>query len=290
MQMSFQLTIIAWKAIFVLTCGILAPLPFVNEGHSEPYVSTWTDAQKSSLRLIAAGGSPTEGFYRAAIEIRLDPGVLTYWRMPGDAGVPPVFSFEGSTNVGAVEVFYPVPTRIDESGTEAFGYRDHVTFPIHVTPADATRPALVALSLSYAVCGRICVPAKAEAKLSLLPDQMGTNSANAEATAITAAEATVPLRLKPQERDTKVKIDRVKEAPLPTWRLSVQNGSAQDLFAEAPPGWYFSTRKTGRPNEFLIVQVEQPSKESRAPAVTLTMKNEPQSYEFAVDLDAIPTP
>lgn len=271
----------------MLICTILAPLPFAIESHSEPYASTWADGQKSSLRLIAAGKGSPESFYRAGIEIRLDPGALTYWRMPGDAGVPPVFSFVDSTNVAGVEVFYPVPLRIDEAGSEAFGYRDHVTFPLHVTPRDATRPAVLVLNLSYAVCERICVPSKAEARLPLEPDHGETS---AQATAIAAAEATVPLRLNPQERDAKVKIDRDKAAPAPTWRVSVQNDGALDLFAEGPPGWYFATRKSGRPNEFLIVEVEQPGAETRVPPVTLTVRNEQQSYEFAVELDAIPSP
>ena len=32
---------------------------------------------------------------RAGIEIRLKPGWHTYWRYPGDAGVPPRFDFAG---------------------------------------------------------------------------------------------------------------------------------------------------------------------------------------------------
>lgn len=256
--------------------------------HCDPYASAWAPGQKSSLRLIAAGGGAPQGFYRAGIEIHLDPGALTYWRMPGGAGVPPVFSYEGSANVASIAVSYPAPVRIDEDGTEAFGYRDRVTFPVHVTPKDASRPVLLAVNLSYAVCASICLPSKAEARLTLNPDQKASD-ASPEASAIAAAEAEVPLRLTPQQRDAKVTINRDKTAPLPTWRLSPRTGAA-DLFAEAPPGWYFETRKSGRPDEFLIVAVEQPQAASQADRkasipVTLTLKGEPQSYEFAIDLD-----
>jgi DsbC/DsbD-like thiol-disulfide interchange protein len=240
------------------------------------------------LRLIAAGGPP-RGFYRAGIEIRLDPGALTYWRMPGGAGAPPVFSFEGSANAAGVTVSYPAPVRIDEDGTEAFGYRDRVTFPLHIIPKDTTRPVLLVVNLSYAVCASVCLPAKAEARLTLDPNQ-ATSTASPEAIVIAAAEAEVPVLLTPQQRDTKVAINRDKTAPSPTWRLSTQS-NAKDLFAEAPPGWYFETRKSSHPDEFLIVAVEQPQADSqtnsKAPVpVTLTLKGERQSYEFAVDLDA----
>jgi DsbC/DsbD-like thiol-disulfide interchange protein len=290
MQMSFQPSHLAWRAGALFACASLAPLLFPASLHCEPYASTWSSAQKSSLRLIAAGGGPPQSFYRAGIEIRLDPGALTYWRMPGGAGVPPVFSFEGSANASDIAVAYPAPLRIDEDGTDAFGYRDRVIFPVRVTPKDAPRPVLLVLNVSYAVCSRLCVPAKAEARLTLLPAPEAW-TASPEAAAIAAAEAAVPLRLTPEQRDAKVVITRDETAPTPTWRLSPRGGGVQDLFAEAPPGWYFETRKSSSPAEFLIVEVEKPRTDIRAPVpVILTLRNEQQSYEFAVDLDATSVP
>jgi DsbC/DsbD-like thiol-disulfide interchange protein len=166
-----------------------------------------------------------------------------------------------------------------------------VIFPVRVTPEDAPRPVLLVLSVSYAVCSRICLPAKAEARLTLLPTpEAGTETPGPDSPAIAAAEAAVPLRLTPEQRDAKVAITRDKTAPTPTWRLAARGG-AQDLFAEAPPGRYFETRKSSRPDEFLIVEVEKPRSHSRAPVtVILTLRNEHQSYEFAVDLDATSVP
>src|SRR3984893_19033798 len=160
---------LACRAGILFACANLSPLLFPASLHCDPYASTWASGQKSSLRLIAAGGGPPQSFYRAGIEVRLDPGALTYWRMPGGAGVPPVFSFEGSANASDIEVSYPAPLRIDEDGTEAFGYRGRGIFPARVTPRDATRPVLLVLNASYAVWRRIFVPAKAEARLTLLP-------------------------------------------------------------------------------------------------------------------------
>jgi DsbC/DsbD-like thiol-disulfide interchange protein len=290
MQMSFQPSHLAWRAGVLFACASLSPLLFPASLHCDPYASTWASGQKSSLRLIAAGGGPPQSFYRAGIEVRLDPGALTYWRMPGGAGVPPIFSFEGSANASDIVVSYPAPMRIDEDGTEAFGYRGRVIFPVRVTPKDAPRPVLLVLNVSYAVCSRICLPAKAEARLTLLPaPESGTISP--EAAAIAAAEAAVPLRLTPEQRDAKVAITRDETAPTPTWRLSPRGGGVQDLFAEAPPGWYFETRKSASPDEFLIVEVEKPRTGSREPIpVILTLRNERQSYEFAVDLDAASVP
>src|ERR1700730_17589915 len=104
MQLSFQPSNLAWRAGILFACANLSPLLFPASLHCDPYASAWASGQKSSLRLIAAGADPPQSFYRAGVEIRLDPGALTYWRMPGGAGVPPVFSTEGSVNASAIVV------------------------------------------------------------------------------------------------------------------------------------------------------------------------------------------
>ena len=91
--------------------------------------SPWVADLHSSLRLIAGGKAGTEAL-RAGIEIKVAPGWHTYWRYPGDSGVPPRFSFSGSDNVAAVKVSYPAPHAItDETGT-TIGYSDNVDFSV----------------------------------------------------------------------------------------------------------------------------------------------------------------
>jgi DsbC/DsbD-like thiol-disulfide interchange protein len=291
LQISFQISTPIRHAMMLFACANLSFLIFTASVDGAPYASTWVSGQKSSLRLIAADRISAQGFYRAGLEIHLDPGALTYWRMPGGAGVPPIFSFEGSANAASIDVFYPAPTRIDEDGTEAFGYRDSVTFPIHVTPKDASRPVVLAVNLSYAVCLRLCLPSKAEVSLTLDPNQTAS-LASEEASTIAAAEAQIPVRLTPQQRDTKVKINRDVTALSPVWRLSPTT-PAEDLFAEGQPGWYFETRKLDT-DAFLIEAVEQPEAASRtgskAPIpVTLTLKGARESYEFGIDLETPPS-
>lgn len=248
-------------------------------------------------RLIAAQHAGSDGFYHAGVEIRLDPGALTYWRSPGGAGAPPSFSFEGSDNVADVSVLYPAPLRLDESGTEVFGYQGAVTFPLHVTPKDDSRPANLALTLRYAVCEKLCLPAKATASLSLPPLKKapaapvraasdGPADADPERAAIAAAEAKVPVRLAAGARDGKIRIERIAGSQPRSWRLTVLNGQPQDLFAEAPDGWYYETQASDRPNEFLIVETDKPAANAGAPpSIVLTLTEPGQNYEFPVELD-----
>ena len=88
--------------------------------------SPWDGDARSAVRLIAgsSGGGEASAPMRAGIEIRLKPGWHTYWRYPGDAGVPPRFDFAGSQNVKAVEVLWPAPRRMPEEGLSAIGYTE----------------------------------------------------------------------------------------------------------------------------------------------------------------------
>ncbi len=129
---------------------------------ADAFSTDWASTSKAEARLLA-GGPKTAGF-----EIRLAPGAITYWRDPGDSGAPPVFDFSGSVNLARAEPQFPPPARIVEpDGSEAFGYSSDVVFPIAVEPIDPSKPVTLALKAGYAVCEKLCLPAKADLTLNL---------------------------------------------------------------------------------------------------------------------------
>ncbi len=153
--------------------------------------SAWDKEIHAEARLIAGSVVKTSGanFVRAGVEIRLDPGWKTYWRQPGDSGVPPTFDFGGSENVNAVKVLWPAPERFpDGAGGNSIGYVGRIVLPLRVAPKDTARPSTVHLKLSYAICGNLCVPAEANLELVL-------NGDGAEETAIEKADLRVPRQV-----------------------------------------------------------------------------------------------
>src|SRR5581483_2066000 len=98
----------------VLGAVVIAPRP-AAAGDASP----WNGDARSSVRLVADAPADPASALRAGIELRLEPGWHTYWRYPGDAGVPPHFDFAGSQNVKAVTVLWPAPQRIEEQGMTA---------------------------------------------------------------------------------------------------------------------------------------------------------------------------
>jgi len=152
----------------VVTAAFFGPASIVSVAAQD--ASAWQSDGHSSTRLIAGAAvkTPDASFLRAGIEIRLDPGWKTYWRYPGDTGIPPTFDFSGSQNVKSAIVEWPAPEQFsDGAGGHSIGYVGDVILPLKITPATAALPSTLHLNLSYAVCGTLCVPAKAALELAL---------------------------------------------------------------------------------------------------------------------------
>ena len=97
----------------------------------------------------------------------MDEGWKTYWRNPGDSGVPPSFDWSGSTNLKKAEVLYPAPHRFSEAGGTAIGYSGDVVFPVKITPEREGEPVQLKLAMEYGICKTLCVPNHAELALTL---------------------------------------------------------------------------------------------------------------------------
>src|SRR5229473_7347026 len=80
--------------------------------------SAWDGGPRAAVRLIAGRSSSEAGakMVRAGVEIQLGPGWKTYWRYPGDSGVPPRFRFDRSDNVETVAVLWPAPHGFSDDG------------------------------------------------------------------------------------------------------------------------------------------------------------------------------
>jgi DsbC/DsbD-like thiol-disulfide interchange protein len=162
-------------ALSSLTCAVAVALLASGAAGQSPApaaATTWVELANARARLLA-GAPATAGAksYLAGVEIALEDGWKTYWRMPGEAGVPPNFDWSGSKNVARVTVLYPAPSRMAEPAAETIGYKHRVLFPIEVVPKDASQPVGLALDLEFGVCREICIPA--EARLSLALDPAG---------------------------------------------------------------------------------------------------------------------
>lgn len=137
-------------------------------GAAEGPASDWVSGYNSRVRLLAGTDSTPSGRRLVAgVEIETKSDWKTYWRNPGDAGVPPAFDWSKSTNVATAKVLYPAPRRLVDKSGVTIGYLGRVTFPVLITPADPSKPVSLKLTIDYGVCKDICVPAQAELTLDI---------------------------------------------------------------------------------------------------------------------------
>jgi DsbC/DsbD-like thiol-disulfide interchange protein len=206
--------------------------------------SPWDADARAGMRLIAGNPSPTgsapsragSASLRAGIELKLAPGWKTYWRYPGDSGVPPRFDFADSQNVKSVAIEWPAPHQFaDESGT-TIGYKNDVIFPLRIIPQDSAKPVLLRLRLEFAVCEKLCVPAEGSAELALDGTTSALDGVLASAEALVPRRAALgdaaPLAVRALHREAgtnhgRVIVDVAAPGSEPIW-----------LFAEGPtPDW-----------------------------------------------------
>lgn len=136
-------------------------------------------------RLLVGARAP-DGAREAGIALEIADGWKTYWRNPGEAGVPPAFDWSGSTNLAAVEIGWPVPQVFDSFGFRTIGYSGAVVLPLRLVPEDAARPIGLDLDMELGVCRDICVFEQAELAARIAPADPGAGAAE-----VAAAQARV---------------------------------------------------------------------------------------------------
>jgi DsbC/DsbD-like thiol-disulfide interchange protein len=248
--------------------------------------SPWQRDGHSSLRLLA--GSRSGPVLLGGIDFELQQGWKTYWRTPGDSGVPPRFDFSKSDNVEAVTVLWPAPKKFDDgAGGHSLGYHDQFVLPLRIVAKNADKPVTLRAEINYAVCKELCIPVQASTTLDF------TGVASTEDSALSAALDHVPkpanigdpnpltIRDVKREGKTTVLIDVAApderdvglfvEGPTPDWALPIPK-----LLEHSPPGIKrFSFELDGLP----------PNTDPAGAALKFTLVGADRSYEFNTNLN-----
>jgi len=248
--------------------------------------SPWQRDGHSAVRLLA--GSRSGAVLLGGIAFQLQPGWKTYWRTPGDSGVPPRFDFSKSENIEAVTILWPAPTKFDDgAGGHSLGYKNQIVLPLRIVAKNADKPVTLRAGINYAVCEKLCIPVEAIAELAF------ASVASTEDSALFAALDTVPkpanigdpnpLTIRDVKRDGKSsvlvdvaapdarEVSLFVEGPTPDWALPVPT-----LLEPSPPGIKrFSFELDGLP----------PGANPEGAALKLTLVGGDRAYEFNINLN-----
>lgn len=193
---------------------------------------------------LIEGWSEPDGSRTAAIEIRLAPGWHTYWRVPGENGIPPQFDWSASKNLASVAYEWPRPEVFETYGAATIGYEDALVLPVRLRPVAAGAPMEVAVDLFFGVCRDLCAPVEARLTARLAPDaapegreaiERALAARPTEARAAGVAEARCTLR--PGGDGHEVRAEIVLEAPPSPDVTAV-------IEAEARPGLWIGVTET----------------------------------------------
>ena len=109
---------------------------------------------------VLKGWVKKDGSRVAALHLKLAPGWKTYWRAPGDAGIPPSFNWSGSRNLESVSIAWPAPKVFETNGMRSIGYEDSLVIPLDIKPARRGESVRLRATMELGVCADICVPHK----------------------------------------------------------------------------------------------------------------------------------
>lgn len=107
---------------------------------------------------ILPGWRTDNGTHMAGLQVRLAPGWKTYWRAPGDGGIPPRFGWQGSQNLDGAAFHWPVPEVFYQNDIRSIGYTGSVVIPVELSVPNAGAPAQMRGQVQIGVCEEICVP------------------------------------------------------------------------------------------------------------------------------------
>lgn len=142
-----------------------------------------SDAVEARLVVVQDGVPEDAETLSAALHLKLAPGWKTYWRSPGEVGIPPSIDWAGSLNVSDVTFYWPAPKRFRAFGIENFGYEKEVAFPLRILLAEPGAPVALRARVSLLVCSTVCVPETFDLALTLGPgDDVDAEAADLLAT------------------------------------------------------------------------------------------------------------
>jgi DsbC/DsbD-like thiol-disulfide interchange protein len=280
-----MIVMVPMRAALGLAAAVFASSFLPSPAHAQD-ASPWQRDGHSAVRLLA--GSRSGAVLLGGIAFQLQPGWKTYWRTPGDSGVPPRFDFSKSENIEAVTVLWPAPTKFDDgAGGHSMGYHGQIVLPLRIVAKNADKPVTLRADINYAVCEKLCIPVEADPELAF------TSVASTEDSALFAALDTVPkpanvgdpnpLTIRDVKREGKStvvvdvaapdakEVNLFVEGPTPDWALPVPT-----LLEHSPPGVKrFSFELDGLP----------PGTNPEGAALKLTLVGGERSYEFNINLN-----
>jgi thiol:disulfide interchange protein DsbD len=103
------------------------------------------------------------------IRLEMEKGWHTYWRNPGDSGLPTRVKWELPAGFTSGEILWPYPIRFATGPLVSYGYEHDVLLPVAIrVPAALAAPEVrIAARVDWLECQEACLPGRADVSLTL---------------------------------------------------------------------------------------------------------------------------
>jgi len=138
----------------MLVCAAVTALMVAAVSPVSAGKTPWRTHEKGvqSRIIVASADMLHDGKRLLGFEIKLSGAWKTYWRSPGDAGLP----IEISQGGNKLDLLFPLPKRIEFYGIHTFAYADRVIVPFYLD--ESLIQAGTNLAASFMICSDICIP------------------------------------------------------------------------------------------------------------------------------------
>jgi DsbC/DsbD-like thiol-disulfide interchange protein len=166
-------------------CAVIAVTLVVSPAFAA--ATAWQEIAPGVKARLISSDAIVDGMSLAGLELDMPQNTNTYWRMPGETGIPTEFDFTASSGLANPTVHWPYP-EIDRSrGYLDYAYYGPIVLPFEFEAEDGG--AVLDVAMTLGVCSDICVPAAAK---FTLPLSFGTPDA-AQSIRLDQAMAQTPI-------------------------------------------------------------------------------------------------
>ncbi|NLS02645.1 cytochrome C biogenesis protein [Rhizobium sp. P32RR-XVIII] len=216
-------------------CGAALAASF-GMAHAE--MSDWVDNAGGRMRLIALPPD-SEGTMRGALQIEPKPRWITYWREPGNSGIPPQISVAPESGVTLKAIRFPVPKHLSDGRIDDIAYDAAVSLPLTFSAKDASGPLTLKASAFIGICKDICIPFQGEFSLAI---GSANQSRPEEEAILKSAEASLPEKPSSQFKVTSYKVSEDKKQLWLQIALPAAGDTAPEVILTGPAGYVFTKK------------------------------------------------
>ena len=252
-----------WTMRYRLAIPMLLLATLASPAHSAS--SQWLEAQGARVRLVTSGLPDQDGTLTGVLEIALAPGWKTYWRDPGEVGVPPNLDIDASSNIAGARLSFPAPQRIADGHATWAGYKTSVALPVRLTLKEPADP--ISANVFLGVCEAICIPVQGELVVDPAHDPENTE----DAAIIAAALAHLP---EPEQPGFGAKIVETTPERIVVEASFPGDPAAADFFLAGEDGYAFGTPErlhdTGK-SLFSVALLDRPAERPAGAGLAYTL-------------------